>query len=200
MPPCVRRRNWRASTECGAGHPWHPNEHRRAHNKLTYTNECPATSQHSMTAHVPSPLGKIAALMAGVTMLALATVAACTPAPEPTIPPTWSPVPTPSEMPSPTATPTSTPSATRTPVPDPDIDSGRIVRLTHTDYTKSDPDWSPDGSKIVFQCFDDGESTIQSSLGPGTHGNHGEVRNWQIHFVWYPGEICVMNADGSSVK
>ena len=153
-----------------------------------------------MTAHVPSPLGKIAALIAGVTMLALATVAACTPVPAPTIAPTWTPVPTPSETPSPTATPTSTPSATRTPVPDPDVESGRIVRLTHTDYTKSDPDWSPDGSKIVFQCFDDGGSTIQSSLGPGTHGNHGEVRNWPIHFVWYPGEICVMNADGSSVK
>lgn len=44
------------------------------------------------------------------------------------------------------------------PISDPDVESGRLVRLTHNDSTETNPVWSPRGDKIAFECMSDGPS------------------------------------------
>ena len=58
-------------------------------------------------------------------------------------------------------------------------DSG-IVRLTRAIDTERNPVWSPDGTRIAFECVDD-----------------GWVRDLPISSVSVHSDICVMNADGS---
>lgn len=104
---------------------------------------------------------------------------------------TATPAPTPTVVPGLTVMvdrpPTRNPNAT--PVPDKDVEEGRLVRLTHTWDTEKDPDWSPDGTRIVFECFKDDD-----------YKSLGKVTNRPIISVYYRGDICVMNADGSDFE
>ena len=70
---------------------------------------------------------------------------------------------------------------------DPDVEAGRLVRLTRTWDTERDPAWSPKGEKIAFECYED--HRLQSD-GLGF---------MQFGSIALPGpsEICVMNVDGS---
>ena len=102
----------------------------------------------------------------------------------------------------------------RAPVPDPDVESGRLVRLTHTNSTETNPVWSPGGDKIAFECLTDDKGGIWPFSSYSSPGDDGEVRNWPISSGTYRlstgdaknwpltsigvfGNICVMNADGS---
>ena len=68
---------------------------------------------------------------------------------------------------------------------DPDVEAGRLVRLTRTSGTELDPAWSPDGNKIAYECYSDGD--VMSD---------GQVSNRTISSVLYS-SICIMNADGT---
>ena len=138
------------------------------------------------------------AWVAVVLAAGLVVFVGCTVAPAPTVAPTWTPAPTytpvPTETPAPTPRlvevsrpPTRNPNAT--PVPDQDVEEGRLVRLTHTWDSEKDPDWSPDGTRIAFECFKDDD-----------YESLGKVTNRPISEVYYPGDICVMNADGSGFE
>ena len=59
-----------------------------------------------------------------------------------------------------------------------DADGTNIQRLTHRPYADGHPDWSPDGTKIVFTVYGDQEGT-------GNSDEHG---------------IYVMDADGTNVR
>ena len=167
------------------------------------------------------PVAKLAALVAVVTTLALVTVAACTPSPAPTPVPEPSPNPTveptaiptdsPTVEPSPTPTvavivevagawKSPTPGPSPTPLPDPDVHAGRLIQLTRTRGTEANPAWSPDGTKIAFECFSD--DWLRRQLGANSYpqGDINAVRNWQTTSYYFPGAICVMNADGSGRK
>ena len=89
------------------------------------------------------------------------------------------------------------PTVIPTPVPDPDVDEGRLLRLTRTYDSERNPSYSPSGDKIVFECYDDGWLWNQPRSMHHIPGDNGEVRNWPIHSYYFPGDICVMNADGS---
>ena len=108
-----------------------------------------------------------------------------------TVAATATPVATPTRVPGLTVyvdrVPTRDPNAT--PVPDNDVEDGRLVRLTHTWDTEKDPDWSPDGTRIAFECYQDDD-----------YRSLGKVTNRPISDVYYPGDICVMNADGSGFE
>ena len=82
--------------------------------------------------------------------------------------------------------------------PDPDVETGRVLQLTHTDDTELNPAWSPVADTIAFECFDDGWVRNLPNSNAYFPGTVGEVRNWPIHSYSIPGNICVMNADGSS--
>ena len=78
--------------------------------------------------------------------------------------------------------------------------AGRFIRLTDTEQSEIEPAWSPDGSMIAFVCYSD----ISNSSWPGVayhlpKGN-GVIRNWPILSVFFPGDICVMNIDGTGRK
>ena len=175
-----------------------------------------------MLTPLAKPVVTLAALAGVATTLALGTVAACTPglaptdAPEPSSIPTVESTATPTNTltvePSPTPTQaviirevagawqSPTPGPSPTPLPDPDLQAGRLIQLTQTRGTESDPVWSPDGTKIAFECFSDG--WLRTQLGPDSHpqGDSYAVRNWQIISYYFPGAICIMNADGSDRK
>ena len=133
----------------------------------------------------------VVALAAVATILALVTTAACLPglSSSPTVVVTIS-----------GAWQSPTPGPSPTPLPDPDLEAGRLIQLTQTRGTESDPVWSPDGAKIAFECFSDG--WLRTQLGPDSHpqGDSYAVRNWQIISYYFPGAICIMNADGSDRK
>ena len=59
-----------------------------------------------------------------------------------------------------------------------DADGTNIQRLTHRPYADGHPDWSPDGTKVVFTVYGDQEGT-------GNSEEHG---------------IYVMDADGTNVR
>ena len=130
----------------------------------------------------------VVALAAVATILALATVAACTLGfdPSPTVVETihgaWN---------------SPTPGPSPTPVPDPDEEAGALIQLTHTNSTEENPTWSPDGDKIAFECPKDEDlyDYLEGTL-PAVRGGHA-VRNWQIHGWFVPSNICVVNIDGS---
>ena len=173
-----------------------------------------------MLTSLKSTAAKLAALAAVATILALATVAACTPglAPthvtepifNPTVESTATPTNTLTVEPSPTPTvvvtisgawQSPTPGPSPTPLPDPDLEAGGLIQLTQTRDTEEDPVWSPDGEKIAFGCYSDG--WVWSRLGPNSYPrNHiRPVRNWRVSSYDYPpSAICVMNADGSGRK
>ena len=73
---------------------------------------------------------------------------------------------------------------------DPDVEAGRLVRLTRTWDTEQNPAWSPKGDKIAFECSDDGELRRD---GPGF---------LELGTAFLPGPIgiCVMNADGTGFQ
>lgn len=73
-------------------------------------------------------------------------------------------------------------------VRDHDLATGRVVRLTHTDDSETNPTWSPDGSRIAFECYNDG---FIRNL------DLGEVPDRGVCFAAPPRNICIMNADGS---
>ena len=87
--------------------------------------------------------------------------------------------------------------------PDRAVESDRLIQLTRTGDTETNPAWSPVGDKIAFECQIDSswwdfleEDIYIRSYVPGTVG---EVRNWPIHSAYIPGNICVVNADGSGM-
>ena len=84
-----------------------------------------------------------------------------------------------------------------TQVPDHDVETGRVVRLTRTDDTELNPAWSPVADTIAFQCYDDGWVRNLPNASAYFPGGVREVRNWPIHSYYIPGNICVMNEDGS---
>jgi len=144
------------------------------------------------------PIAKATALAAVAATLALATVAACTVGLASTL------------RPSPTTEPiltvevssawrkSPTPGPSPTPFPDRDVDTGRVVRLTRSDDTETNPTWSPDGDQVAFECHDDAwvRDFLDNSLAP-IDGR--EVANRQIHYYHIPLSICVVNSDGSGV-
>ena len=83
------------------------------------------------------------------------------------------------------------------PISDPDVESGRLVRLTHNNSTETNPVWSPRGDKIAFECLSDGRRGIWPFSGYSTPNTNRQVKNWTISTYSYPSNICVMNADGS---
>lgn len=83
------------------------------------------------------------------------------------------------------------------PISDPDVESGRLVRLTHNDSTETNPVWSPRGDKIAFECMSDGRRGIWPFSGYSAPSGNREVKNWNITSYSYPSNICVMNTDGS---
>lgn len=136
--------------------------------------------------------GWVAVVVAGVVFVGCAVPTAATVAPTWTPAPTYTPVPTETPAPTPrlvevSRPPTRNPNAT--PVPDKDVEEGRLVRLTHTWDSEKDPDWSPDGTRIAFECYQDDD-----------YRSLGKVTNRPISEVYYPGDICVMNADGSGFE
>lgn len=89
------------------------------------------------------------------------------------------------------------PTVIPTPVPDPDVDEGRLLRLTRTYDSERNPSYSPSGDKIAFECYDDGWLWNQPRSMHHIPGNIGKVRNWPISSYDFISNICVMNADGS---
>ena len=83
-----------------------------------------------------------------------------------------------------------------TPIPNRDIDMGRLVRLTRTTDGNASPAWSPVGDKIAFECFDHDWLKLLPDYRYQLPGNTGEVRNSAISFA-IPSNICVMNANGT---
>ena len=87
--------------------------------------------------------------------------------------------------------------------PDSAVEADRLIQLTRTGDTETNPAWSPVGDKIAFECQIDGEwwDFLEEDLNIRSYvpGTVGEVRNWPIHSVYIPGNICVVNADGSGM-
>ena len=99
------------------------------------------------------------------------------------------------------------------PDPDPDVDQGKLVRLTYTGGSEENPAWSPRGDKIAYQCLPDDSGIWPFSSYPveqnsreirnspisvsASLGFTGEVRNWPQTSLAAVSHICVMNADGS---
>ena len=79
---------------------------------------------------------------------------------------------------------TTTPATTSTPIPD-----TIPLRLTRSPNTELNPAWSPIGDKIAFQCFNDGEPISRRQATNRTMSSSKPFT--------YPGNICIMNADGS---
>ena len=101
-----------------------------------------------------------------------------------------------------------------TPIPDPDVQSGKLVRLTHTHATELNPVWSPRGDKIAYECMSDDMDGFWPFSSYPSPVNDYEVRNRRIStgttqsggvdYESLPltssvlfGNICVINADGS---
>ena len=85
-----------------------------------------------------------------------------------------------------------------TPIPDPDVQAGKLVRLTHTDdIRETNPVWSPRGDKIAFECADYDIGGIWPFSRYTSPAGDGVVRNWPITTYRVPINICVMNADGT---
>ncbi len=150
------------------------------------------------------PVAKATALVAVAATFALATVAACTPSPAPSLTPEPPDTRTVADTVNPTNTPeidgawrSPTPGPSPTPFPDSDVDAGKVLRLTWTADTESEPTWSPDGKKIAFVCYSDGWRSSQLDPSANPRGDTGGVRNWNIYSYHYSGAICVMNADGA---
>ena len=74
---------------------------------------------------------------------------------------------------------------------------GRLVRLTRATVANANPAWSPLGDKIAFECFDHDWLKLLPDYRYHLPGDTGEVRNWPIHSYSIPGNILVMNADGT---
>jgi Tol biopolymer transport system component len=166
-----------------------------------------------------------------------------TPTPTVTPSVTPPPTPTPTLTPTPSATPTPTPSVTPSPVPTPilppggngkiafrsardgndsdiyvmDPDGSNLTNLTNNLFPflpDSDPDWSPDGTKIVFCVnvdeFSQDNIVVMDANGTNavtlTHGSTEFAPVWspdgkKIAFVSVRdgnSEIYVMHADGSN--
>ena len=84
------------------------------------------------------------------------------------------------------------------PAPDPDVQAGKLVRLTHTDdIRETDPVWSPRGDKIAFECADYDIGGFWPFSRSASPAGDGVVRNWPITIYRVPINICVMNADGT---
>jgi Tol biopolymer transport system component len=91
--------------------------------------------------------------------------------------------------------------------------SGRVVRLTdNTGISSFNSAWSPDGARIVFDSYRDGDQeiyTIDSSDGSGVK-KLTDNRNHDVNPTWSPDgtriaferdyDIWVMNADGTGQK
>jgi Tol biopolymer transport system component len=93
---------------------------------------------------------------------------------------------------------------------------GNVVQLTTNSYLDSNPDWSPDGTKIAFQSFDDGADfdiwVLDLARGALTQLTTDPA--FDTAPAWSPDgtklvfqsnrdgdwEIFTMNADGSSVQ
>ena len=73
-------------------------------------------------------------------------------------------------------------------LPDEDVEAGRLIRLTKTSGTEKNPAWSPDGTKIAYECYSDGDVMTDS-----------QVKNRTISSILVS-SICVMNVDGSDRK
>ena len=85
-----------------------------------------------------------------------------------------------------------------TPIPDPDVQSGWLVRVTYTnDIDERNPVWSPRGDKIVFECTDYDLGGIWPFSRYTSPTGDGVVRNWPITSYIVPVNICVVNADGT---
>ena len=80
---------------------------------------------------------------------------------------------------------------------DPDVAAGRLIQLTHTDNSEKNPTWSPRGDKVAFECPEDGPMWDFLERDLRVQGDGRQVRNWPIHSFYVPGNICVVNADGS---
>ena len=84
------------------------------------------------------------------------------------------------------------------PAPDPDVQAGKLVRLTHTDdIRETNPVWSPRGDRIAFECADYDRGGFWPFSRSGSPAGDGVVRNWPITTWSVPINICVMNADGT---
>lgn len=84
------------------------------------------------------------------------------------------------------------------PAPDPDVQAGKLVRLTHTDdIRETNPVWSPRGDKIAFECADYDLGGFWPFSRSASPAGAGVVRNWPITIRIVPVNICVMNADGT---
>ena len=88
-------------------------------------------------------------------------------------------------------------------------DGSALLKLTSTPQLNDSPDYSPNGTRIVFESGRDGQSEIyvMNANGSGqtrlTHSGGNYMPKWspdgsKIAFV-SPGGISVMNADGSNL-
>ena len=83
---------------------------------------------------------------------------------------------------------------------DPDVAAGRLIQLTHTDNSETNPKWSPRGDKVAFECPEDGPIWDLAERDLRVQGDGRQVRNWPISSVGLPhSNICVVNADGSGM-
>lgn len=88
-----------------------------------------------------------------------------------------------------------------------------LVRLTNSPWTDTDPNWSPDGSHIVFVSERDGNSEIWTMRADGSDAVRLTDNAWaEAMPVWSPDgkqilyttdrdgsvELFIMNADGSN--
>ena len=82
---------------------------------------------------------------------------------------------------------------------DPDVAAGRLIQLTHTDNSETNPKWSPRGDKVAFECPEDGWIWDLAERELRVQGEGLAVRNWPISVSRPRGNICVVNADGSGM-